>query len=75
MTVNRPTTYFSAPIERPHCPKCKTRMMQARLTPGRSGFELQTFDCPTCNHVMTVEAADPLKAAEGWLSSELRPPE
>jgi len=60
-------------IEPPDCPKCKTRMMLARLSPSRDGFELQYFDCPKCDHGLTVEVAapDPLKAAEGWLSGEL----
>jgi hypothetical protein len=51
--------------------------MLARISPGREGFELQSFDCPKCNHELTIEAAevDPLRAAKGWLSSELRPPE
>jgi len=51
-------------------------MMLARLTPGRAGFGLQSFDCPKCNHELTIEVPepDPLEAAKGWLSSELRPP-
>jgi hypothetical protein len=64
---------FAGRIERPLCPKCQTRMMLARLTPGRSGFELQYFDCPKCDHELTIEVpeVDPLKKAEGWLSGEL----
>jgi len=64
---------FPGRIERPLCPSCKTLMMLARLTPSRHGFELQCFDCPKCNHELTVEIAevDPLKKAEGWLSGEL----
>ena len=66
-------SHFPGRIERPLCSNCKTVMMLARLTPGRDGFELQCFDCPKCNHELTVEIAelDPLKKAEGWLSGEL----
>jgi hypothetical protein len=48
-------------------------MMLARLIPSHDGFEFQCFDCPKCNHELTVEVAevDPLKKAEGWLSGEL----
>ena len=84
MNINRPTFHLKfkgnaaaaplTPIERPGCPKCKTKMMLARSTRGRAGFELQSFDCPKCEHVITVEVEDPMKAADGWLSSELRPP-
>jgi transposase-like protein len=60
-------------IEPPGCPKCKTPMMLARLSPSRERFELQYFDCPKCDHEVTVEVPelDPLKKAEGWLSGEL----
>jgi hypothetical protein len=52
-------------------------MILARLTPGYRGLEIQSFDCPNCSHQLTIEVteADPLKTANGWLSSELRPPE
>jgi len=48
-------------------------MMLARLIPSSDGFELQCFECPTCNHELTMEVAEvrPLKKAEGWLSGEL----
>jgi hypothetical protein len=37
----------------------------------------ERFECPLCNHELTLEVPgqDPLRAAEGWLASELRPPE
>jgi transposase-like protein len=75
MILRRPSPKAIAPIERPVCPKCKTQMMLARLMPGREGFELQSFDCPKCNHELTIEAADPLRAAQGSLCGELHPPE
>ena len=51
----------------------QTLMMLARLTPSRHGFESQYFDCPKCDHELTMEVAEvrPLKKAEGWLSGEL----
>jgi hypothetical protein len=52
-------------------------MMLARLSPGREGFELQSFDGPKCNHELALEVAegDPLTTAEGWLSSGPRAPD
>jgi transposase-like protein len=63
----------SRQIKRPECPKCKTQMMVARITPGRTGFELQSFDCPKCNHELTTEVPeeDPLEKLKGWLFGEL----
>jgi hypothetical protein len=84
VSINRPTFHLNfkeatgliplTPIERPGCPECKTTMALTRRTPGRDGFELRSFYCPKCEHVMTIEVADPIKTAQGWLSSELRPP-
>jgi transposase-like protein len=47
-------------------------MMLARLTPGHAGFEIQSFECPKCNHQLTVEVGevDPLKSADGWLNAK-----
>jgi transposase-like protein len=60
-------------FERPLCPKCKTQMMLARIAPGRTGFELQSFDCPKCSHELTTEVPeqDPLDKLKGWLFGEL----
>jgi ssDNA-binding Zn-finger/Zn-ribbon topoisomerase 1 len=74
--INRPTFHLNfketngllplSPIERPSCPKCKAQMALTRRTPGRAGFELQSFYCPKCEHVMTVEVADdPMKGRRG----------
>jgi DNA-directed RNA polymerase subunit M/transcription elongation factor TFIIS len=38
------------PIERRDCPKCGTQMMLARIEPQEPGVDLQTFECPKCNH-------------------------
>jgi hypothetical protein len=63
-------------IQRLHCPKCHSRMMLARISPGPSGFELRAFDCPRCDHVEKIAIAlDPMKSGDvGWLVGELRPP-
>jgi len=62
----------------PTCPKCKTMTMLARITPGLSGFDIRTFECPACDHVhqCVVELVDPMKSSEtlGWLLGDLRPP-
>jgi transposase-like protein len=59
--------------ERPLCPKCETQMMVARITPGRTGFELHSFHCPKCNHELTTETPeqDPLDKLKEWLFGEL----
>jgi hypothetical protein len=71
--VIRQTLLKLARVERPLCPKCKTQMMVARITPGQTGFELQSFDCPKCNHELTTEVPeqDPLDKLKGWLFGEL----
>lgn len=58
------------------CPKCRTRMTLARISPGPTGFELRTFDCAKCNHVEKIAiASDPVKSGDvGWLVGELQPP-
>jgi hypothetical protein len=52
--------------------------MLARITPGASGFDIRTFECPACDHVhqRVVELVDPMKSGEvaGWLRGELRAP-
>jgi hypothetical protein len=63
-------------IQRLRCPKCQTRMMLARISPGPAGFELRTFDCAKCNRVeRIVIASDPMKSGGvGWFVGELQPP-
>jgi len=52
--------------------------MLARITPGPSGFDIRTFECPACDHVhqQVVALVDPLKSTDtaGWLRGELRAP-
>jgi hypothetical protein len=63
-------------IQRLRCPKCRTRMMLSRISPGPAGFELRTFDCAKCDHVEKIAiASDPMKSGGvGWLVGELRTP-
>jgi hypothetical protein len=59
------------PIERPKCPRCRTRMLLARRIQISIGSEKRTFDCPKCSFIQTQIADDPLKSKTGWLSGEL----
>jgi hypothetical protein len=64
---------------RPLCPACQTRTVLARITPGSFGFDIETFECPACDHVHQhmVELVDPMKSKEiaRWLrGSELQAP-
>jgi hypothetical protein len=38
--------------------------MLARITPGPSGFDIRTFECPACDHVhqLVVELVDPMRS-------------
>ena len=64
-------------IERPRCPKCQRRMSLARISPGPSGYDLRTFECGKCEHVLKEAiATDPMKSDKaGWLGGELKAPE
>jgi hypothetical protein len=63
---------------RPLCPICQTATVLARLTSGRLGFHIRSFECPPCSeiHQIVAELADPMKSGkgQGWLRSELRAP-
>ena len=65
-------------IEHPRCPKCQqVRMSLARIMPGPKGFDIRTFECAKCEHVLTLSVEhDPMKSSgAGWQHSNLRPPE
>ena len=34
----------------PRCPKCGASMMLARIDPQGTGYDMQTFECPVCDH-------------------------
>lgn len=55
-------------IERPRCPKCQTRMSLAGIAPGPSGYDLRTFECGKCEHVLKeVISTDPMKVRQSWM--------
>jgi hypothetical protein len=70
------TQQFLTAIERPRCPRCQTRMMLERVSPGPIGFEHRLFECPKCDQVeISVIASDPFRSkGAGWLDGELRAP-
>jgi hypothetical protein len=65
-------------FHKPPCPECTALTTLAQITPGPSGFDIRTFECPACNrfHHRLVALGDPMKSAEtaGWLRGELRAP-
>src|SRR5580692_8644774 len=65
-------------FHKPPCPKCKATISLARITPGRSGFDIRTFECRACHHIYqrVVALADPIESTQtaGWLQGELRTP-
>jgi hypothetical protein len=65
-------------LHKPPCPKCKATTSLARITPGRSGFDIRTFECRACHHIYqrVVALADPMESTQtaGWLQGELRAP-
>jgi transposase-like protein len=65
----------SRPAERPSCPKCKCRMMLARIERGRNDSNLRSFECPECKQVKRVLVDDPTKSTkEGWRDTWLNMP-
>jgi hypothetical protein len=50
----RPPEEINACVHYPACPKCRARMMLARIMPAGVGFNLRTFECPKCDHVHEV---------------------
>jgi len=42
----------AAPIARPNCPRCGTRMMLGRIRPahGKPDHDERTFECPNCGN-------------------------
>ena len=41
----------SQAIERRPCPKCGATMLLARAEPHTPGYQMRTFECPSCNVV------------------------
>jgi hypothetical protein len=40
----------SRAITRPPCRKCGTTMVLARIAPHTPGYDMRTFECPSCNY-------------------------
>jgi hypothetical protein len=65
------------PTALPNCPRCNCRMDLVKAAPILSPtYEARTFACEAYGFRYTVRIdTDPLKLAEGWTKSELKPPE
>jgi predicted RNA-binding Zn-ribbon protein involved in translation (DUF1610 family) len=37
-------------LVRPPCPRCGGRMMLRHITPQTPGYEVRTFECPSCGY-------------------------
>jgi hypothetical protein len=51
---------------KPPRPKCKAKTTLARITPGRSGFDIRAFECRACDRIYqrVVALVDPMKSKE-----------
>jgi hypothetical protein len=50
-------------------------MMLVRIQPGPAHSDLQTFECPKCEHVFKAMVEDPITSDMArWQDSELKPP-
>jgi transposase-like protein len=59
-----------------NCPKCQSRSQMTRSSPGPKGHVVRAFQCPTCAFVHTdAVPSDPMKAADNWVNSSLKPPD
>ena len=63
VTKFKPATPYSESIQRPPCPRCRTRMMLASIStvPGKPNHTTHTFECPNCGNELSevVEGAPP----------------
>lgn len=46
-------TLLSDSIVRPSCSECGTATLLVGIEPDRPGYELHTFQCPSCEHFET----------------------
>jgi hypothetical protein len=51
MTTYQPATPYSDSIKRPDCSKCGAAMRLFGIEAERPGYEVHSFECPTCKHV------------------------
>jgi len=54
ITLFAPTTAHSDSIVRPSCSECGTATLLVGIEPERPGYELHTFECPTCRNFETA---------------------
>jgi transposase-like protein len=40
----------SRAVTRPQCPKCGTKLMLIRIAPHTPGYDMRTFECPSCKY-------------------------
>jgi hypothetical protein len=64
------------PIERPLCPRSRSRMTLAQASAIPDRKEKRIFECAKCRFMEIVTVPDPLQSDSiQWLAGELRPPE
>jgi hypothetical protein len=63
------------PIERPCCPRCRTRMMLVRLSSEPDYKDKRFFECRKCNLMGMVTVSDPMESrlAVGWIAARQNP--
>jgi hypothetical protein len=54
MTNFQPSATATDALQRPPCPKCGMTMMIARIEPHTDGYDMRTFECPSCDHSESV---------------------
>jgi hypothetical protein len=52
--VFEPASAHSEAVVRPVCSVCGTATLLVGIEPERPGYELRTFECPTCRHFETA---------------------
>jgi hypothetical protein len=64
----------TAPLGRPHCPKCRARPTIQNVVQIRSGFDYLTLRCTSCGLVYDAQVHTDLLKSDDWVDSELVPP-
>jgi len=62
MTKYQPATAASNALVRPRCTKCSTPALLIGIELEKPGYDLNTFECPSCGQMETsiTKAAAPL---------------
>ena len=69
------TDHLLSPIERPRCPRCRTRMNLTSVTPRQDCSEKRMFECGKCSFMETKLVSDPMRSEEvNRLANNIRPP-